>query len=55
MRGSRGQVSTEFSLMVVLLGLVLFVPWVGRQSLGELLLLALMQRVLAFSSWMANL
>lgn len=41
--------------MVVLLGVALFVPWVGQQSLGELLLLALVQRVMAFSSWMAHL
>jgi hypothetical protein len=41
--------------MVVLLGLGLFVPWVGSKSIGELLLVAIVQRVMAFSSWMANI
>jgi hypothetical protein len=50
-----GQVSTEFTLMLVLLGLVLWVPWIGERSLAEHLLTALINRVLAFGSWMAQL
>ena len=49
-----GQVSTEFTLMLVLLGLVLWVPWIGERSLAEHLLTALINRVLVFGSWMAH-
>ena len=41
--------------MLVLLGIVLGVPWVGQRSVAEHLLQALIGRVLAFGSWITQL
>ena len=41
--------------MLVLIGIVLWVPMVGERSVAELLIQAVTGRVMAFTSWIAYL
>jgi hypothetical protein len=54
-RRSRGQVMSEFMWVSVVLGMVLFVPWAGAESVAQQLIHVFERRLMSFSAWLAVL